>query len=250
MDFEKTITLPSRGLFYDGALPGGEVQIKSMTTQEEKLLASPINSGTKVIDILFKRCSSLPESFPSSKLIIYDRFSLLLQIRGLSYGPIYQISFVCGECKHRNYSDVDISAMLSDEVALDDESEAISEVVLPVCGKTITWRYPTGDDELAADKQRSKFRGGSPTDLVEFRVARQIASIDGTLPQFIDVLTFIRGLAVRDNLAIRDSMAQHSFGVIEELEFTCNQCGSPTASMGLPISEDFFRMVSPNTRNR
>ena len=248
-DYEKSIILPSHGVFYDGSLPGGELQIKSMTTQEEKLLASPSSSsGTKLLDILFKRCSSFPESFPPSKLIVFDRFSLLMNIRILSYGPIYRISFVCEECKHRNNEDLNLEEILSEEVIATEDSESQHDVELPVSKKNVTWRYPTGEDELALDKQRSKLKGGSPADLIEHRIARQIVSIDGAVPQFLDILNFIRGLSTRDNVPIRDSIQEHTFGITSEFEFTCSNCAAPTASMGLPMSNDFFRLVSPAVR--
>jgi hypothetical protein len=250
-DYEKTITLPSKGLFYNGALPGGELQIRGMTTQEEKLLASPNSgSGTKLLDLIFKKCASFPEAFPPSKLIAYDRVSLLMHIRVLSYGPTYQISFVCADCNRRNFVDVNLSELLAEEITVEEDAEATQDVSLPSSGKTITWRLPTGEDELAADKQRGRLKGGAPSDLVEFRLARQITHIDGAVPQPMDLLNFIRTLSTRDNLAIRDSMAQYSFGTVSEMEYVCQQCGSPTPPMGLPITDDFFRMVSPSVRHR
>jgi len=248
-EYERKVVLPSQGLLYD-KLPGGEVQIRAMTTQEEKILASPTSdrAGNTLLDRLFKRCTDLPKDFPPAKLLTIDRFSLLLHLRAVSYGPKYQVSYNCVQCRKLNYVNVDLEEdVLAEEVKLEEAPpEEGFEVVLPKLGKTIGWRYTTGEDEAAADKQRSKLRGNESS-VIEFRLARQIATIDGLpVENFVDLLNMVRKLSVMDNIALRDSMKEHEFGVTSlEFDFDCDSCGTQQPPMTMPVSKDFFRVVSP-----
>jgi hypothetical protein len=246
--YEKQIALPSKGLLYKGKLPEGLVEIRSMTTQEEKLLAS--GSGVQVLDSLFKRCAKLPDDLQANKLLVADRFSLLLHIRNLSYGPAYRVTYNCGSCHGLNYEDVDIEKdVLSAEEPLTEDSSETYEVVLPVSGKTLTMSHPTGEDEAASEKHnnKNKNRKGGISDIQEFRLARQIVAIDGgPCDNIVEVMGMLRTISVRDSLAIRDAQRAQSFGVSNlSFNFTCSKCSSEQPPMGLPVSEDFFRVVSP-----
>lgn len=245
--YEKTITLPSKGQFYGDAIPGGELQLRSMTTQEEKILSAPSQSGNRNLDNLFKRCSSLPESFPPNNLLTSDRLSLLLHLRVISYGPSYVVSWTCGDCRARNTVEIDLEKeILSEENVLDDCSEEQVELTLPKSGKVLTLRRPVGKDEEDAVKFRKRVKG-TIADIDQYRRAACIVTIDGVpLEGVREGLSFISKMQTLDSIAMRDAISEMSFGVEKlTLDFVCNECGAQSEPLPLPINEDFFRVVSP-----
>lgn len=249
--FARSIQLPSKGIFYEGEIPDGKLEVRSMTTQEEKLLATmSSNSPIKVFDKLFSRCTNLPKNFSPTKLLTQDRFSLLLHIRSISYGSFYRIRFNCSSCGSLNPIDIDIDKdILANEHFLADDAVSTTEAHLPVSNVTVEWRYTTGEDELAADKQRSSLRKSG--ELGQYRLARQLVSINGKeVISFLDAINFVRQLPVMDAIAIRDSINNHAFGLDSvELNLMCNSCGVEQLPMSLPMNDDFFRLVSPGSRS-
>ena len=248
-EYERVVQLPSRGLLYGGLLPEGRVTVKPMTTQEEKLLASSSQSGTKLIDALFRRLVQLPEGLTPDKLLTEDRFSLLLHIRSLSYGPSYTVTLNCHQCRKLISEEIDLDRdVLSAEVPMPPETTGTFEVELPMAAKLLTLRFATGEDEAAADKRRVTLKSGD--DRREFRIARIIMAFDGVpVKDFLEALNFVRTMQSRDAVAIRDALRDNTFG-LEGLEFNfvCNNCNAEQPPTFLPVGEDFFRVVTPRSK--
>ena len=65
-DYESTVTLPSKGILYDG-IPA-EVSLRGMTTREEKILYA--SQGGNVFHKILKNCIVEPENITSPTVVI------------------------------------------------------------------------------------------------------------------------------------------------------------------------------------
>ena len=229
------VTLPSRGLLYDGQIPEGEIAIRKPTVVEEV----KIQSSGDLINTYMSSCVKLPNNFPHQKLTVDDRMSTLVALRIHTFGAEYGYNYHCQACGEFQKDVCDLIADTETIVAEDDFAEPI-EVQLPDSGKRVGLRFLRGEDEAAIRRDNSRETGtGTITTMV-----LQLLTIDGE--DVADVkkrsqnTAFVKALTVLDMLAWNNALSDKAVGAKLVVRPECKACGH-MHEMGLPVAADFFR---------
>lgn len=254
----ESIRLPSGGLYYDGMVPNGEVDVRPMGLDEEKILATQRLAQTgQSIDYLFKNCVKFPNSFDPLNLLVGDRMFLLYYIRGITHGNMYEFVVECTneECGASSSHEYDLNE-LSGTIKGPNRSlgKEPFKVVLPyyssLAGREI-WvrvRLLRGYDARSLTNKERLSRK------IEGRRHRKPLTVDETLEEnmnliIVDVMgsddaskinMFIKKMHARDSATIREFIKENSPGIDTSIEIECPECNS-RMKMELPVTETFFR---------
>ena len=97
-----TFRLPSHGMFYtngelDDTIEDGEVHVYPMTAIDEIVISSPskLFSGEGIMEV-FRRC--VPSVLKPEELFAQDVDFLLLCLRKVSYGPMFEVERIHEDC--------------------------------------------------------------------------------------------------------------------------------------------------------
>lgn len=250
----ESILLPSKGKFYDGVNGpvDGILTVRPMTGAEEQILATPrLLKKQQAIDMIFKNC--LAERFPTEKLLSIDRNFLLIYLRGISYGPSYDVEIKCPDCEKKFAHQIN----LDKDLVVDDCPEDFGpdlEDVLPVTKLKFSYRLQNGHDEKEINdyhERRNKEFGDSSTssdDTLVYRTALLLDHIDGfTSKQEIKLI--LNNLPLNDLSYIRTCVNEPPFGVNNEIEMVCPNCLQEFET-NLPLGSNFFSPRRKKVKNR
>jgi hypothetical protein len=239
------VPLPSQGLAYPVGHPlHGKVavEIRAMTAREEDILTSRalIKQGT-VISHLLSSCL-MDKTIDTRSMLSGDRTAVMIALRITGYGADYNIELdcpACGthqQCEH-NLAELPIRTLDLQPV---EPNTNLFAFKLPMSGKTVHFRFATGEDEeeqaLLAERKRKQ--GFAADSLVTDRLQRVIVSIDGETSGG-KINQFIRNMPARDSLTLRRYIDAHEPSVLMSAPFTCINCGYDE-EVGLPIGPSFF----------
>ena len=240
----ETVSLPSAGRFYhDSDEPvTGEVNLRPMTGQEESILSTArfMRQG-RGIEMIFRNCLMEPNLNPE-KFLSVDRTFLLIYLRGISYGNVYEVTIKCPECGHQFDYEIDLNLPI--DYCPDDFSETNLSGKLPKTGMTFTYRLMTGQDEtdVSAYRERKTRFANSTDDTFLYRASILIGSIgkDGVV---VDnrhgIHALLERLPVSDVNYIRNQINNPPFGVNTEVTVPCTACGAEFP-VELPYEANFF----------
>lgn len=237
------ITLPSKGIFYEGELSSGVVHIRDMSTAEEKQLGGRGNKD--VASLLIKSCVTSPKISDPLQLLVSDRNFLMLMIRTETYGPEYSFVLTCEEpsCRKKIHETKRIPHDFDVRVFEGDETEPF-EVVLPRSNKTVGLRLLRGFDETEVERYREQqynrgFRAKDGDPALEYRYARQIKTIDGeevNVQQALDLFP----MSSMDTTVMIRALQKNDCGLDGTWTVECPYCGHVFTAT-LPVTEEFFR---------
>lgn len=243
------LTVPSRGVLYNGALPGGVVAYHPMTAKEEKLLAGG-RGGVGIIDSILKSCMpNLP--LPVDELLLNDKYFMLLVLRAQSYGSRYRFPVKCDGCDRKFTHEVNLGFSVEGEeeentfsvrVLADDTVEPF-EVKLPMSGDTIGFRLLRGRDEKqiqrfaesAAAKGRQE---GDPSYI--YRRAKHIVTVNGEELDSFTAQAYVEEMIGGDSAAFDKAISDVDCGVDTGVKAECPICYEVN-EFNLPMSSEFFR---------
>jgi hypothetical protein len=248
----REVTLPSRGIFYDGQIPEGRLIVKAMTAKEERIIAGS-GDGYLIFNQILAKVINFPKGFSPSDLITTDKLFLSIQLRNLSYGSPYEFDYSCRECKAQNkgYRDLDKLELLPLPTDWDESEENPEpfELKLP-SGPTIKWRFLRGTHEedllkYVRNMARRGMVGQGDPEYIR-RIALHIVDINGknykdkTLT-LLDVVAFVENLYAMDTQAIRNDISKNRFGLDFFMEERCKVCGA-SSEFEMPFTpQGFFR---------
>jgi len=244
------VPLPSLGLIYplDHPLNNQKVvDIRGMTTREEDILMSKalIRKGT-VITELIKSCMVTPNVDVQS-LIGGDRNALMVSVRILGYGSLYEGEAVCPSCGHKNTIAVELNALDIKELEVEPvmPNENRFAFFLPRSGKNIEFKFITGreEEEMLAAMEMRKKKGISVDSVITTRLQYSIISVEGATDK-ATINNFISFMPAMDSAALRSYMDKVEPGVDMKFDFTCKECNH-YEEMPLPLGPTFFW---PNAR--
>jgi hypothetical protein len=236
-----SVELPSRGILYEGKLPGGVIEMTPMTTSDEKMLAGAKGDRAALVDTLLKRCL-VTKSVPFEDYLIGDKLFMLLFLRGISYGFGYEFSIRCRTCGNSFKHRINIPNDLRVRVLTEDDFEPF-EAKLPVSGKTVALRLLRNrdEDEVHRYVKREVSRSSSDGDpSYMIRLSKHIVSVDGRTLSPVESLSFVEGLAAKDSLVIRNTVDSHDCGVDLEVQCECPICRD-MFEQTMPFTQEFFR---------
>ncbi len=247
------IQLPSQGLPYGGAVPGGNIEIGPLTTREEMIIAGFRESGgadmTLLIDSILKTRAFFPEGFNYEDLLVTDRFFLIANVRAISFGEDYGFPWRC-PCSNKVQNS---RCNLPGDLKLFKLAEGFHEpfeVTLPNLGK-IGLRLLRISDEKVIDTYRQQMLDratdhdplmGDPGYL--FKMARRIATINGAEVNLEQKLQFVGDMLSVDSIAMQEGYEENESGLSLQIEVKCRNCGQER-EITLPFSAEFFRPESP-----
>ena len=263
-EYHGSIQLASKGLFNEG-FTDGIVKVDPWGTEDERLLISPSLDFEETLDTLCRRCTNLKDILiEPGDLVLPDRRHLFFYMRCLSYGGEYSFSTKCTECgqkfKHVMDLEKDLDVKYADDNDLKEDlgllpEESLTEpfsFVLPITGKSLSWRMLRGKDEHAVKRyvKRQKQRGQvSDRPDYQYRLALRVVSLDGVNLNIGDAMDLVRSLRGKDALAFRQEIRAVNFGIIDEFEVKCKECGYPN-DVALPMDQTFFRPEGRVTKQK
>jgi hypothetical protein len=236
----ETISLPSRGFFYDNEiLRSGQLHVRPMTGAEEEILATPRHvRKNEAIDMIFKRC--IQESIDPTDLLTIDRNYLLIWLRGISYDSLYEVKVKCPSCENTFDTEINLS-LLPVEQCPDDFTTVNLTGTLPKTGCQFSYRLSTGKDEVSIlqyrERQAKKF-AGSTDDTLTFRTSLLLNNIeDVNDTKSLQIL--LKRLPISDVAYLRSLINEPPFGVDTDVGLVCSVCGHEF-SIDLPLEASFF----------
>ena len=239
------VILPSRGHLYGESIPGGNLLVTAMTTQEERILAG---SGSRVeakLDIIIEKCAKLQGKIRAEDLLLSDRFYLLIMIRSLSYGSSYGLDVKCPDCNVRTRQEINLQKDL--DIRYWPEEGPVTEpfeTTLPHSGDTIGFHLLRGKDEKSLARYTKKRLQRGDDDLGDpayiQRIAYQIRLINGEEVTPIRAQEYTEKLFSMDSLTLRDAYEEKDCGADVEIVRECRACDSEFTIM-LPFTAEFFR---------
>jgi hypothetical protein len=246
------VAVPSLGIFYGEDCEDGIFYIRPMKVKEEKILSTArlVKSG-EAIDRILDSCIDSP-NIPSSKLLLSDKGFLIITLRRISYGDIYEFGMKCQSCEEKYTDSVDLKTL---RVAYLDENIVDSdlEVTLPKSGHIIRYRLLTSkDEEIITRKQKQKRKVTNAHDYIDDtlidRLILSTVCVDGDNLDEKNLYDFYENLSVIDSEALRDEIQEKSIGIDLEIISECPNCYAENQII-LPIDENFFRHTRRKTAN-
>lgn len=263
------VILPSGGLFYSGKCPGGTIQIRPWTTeQEEFIVQQSTNSGRELIDSLIKDNVKWPEGMTYEDLLSGDQQFLLVQLRCASTVPYQSFNWDCGFCGRKdNVHQLHwLEHPIQVPYTLNTDREIVPdpgwpkepiEVLLPKSGTKVGLRYLRVSDQAAADNWR-KQRAGKTEGIYTFLLARQILTINGESKQWNAIYEFVQNLLALDAQILDSALDEYHIGYLTTVNVICQnekcrrnvQVQIPRdLSFFRPLREDIDRYIKENTRS-
>jgi hypothetical protein len=166
----------------------------------------------------------------------------MIAIRATGYGSDYDAELECSECGMKAPRQFDLASLPIKRLDIDPviPNTNLFEFVLPVCKKTVRFRFLTGRDEedimLASEKQKKLGFASEAT--VTTSLLYSIVSIDG-IDDRAKIAAFIKVMPARDSLMLRSYISDHEPGIIMCQETTCPACGH-TEEVNMPLGISFF----------
>jgi len=273
------IILPSKGLYYDGQVPGGVVEVKPMGLYADKVLATQrlVRSG-EALEHIFKKYVKIPNGFKHIDLLDDDRSFLLYYLRGITHGNEYEFLLTCPQCERTSEHEYNFNELWENATP---PNEALGvepfSVVLPELSDRlgedfiVKVRFLRGHDTMemlgavkpsnglpgqARSRKKKDWRSNSKEDVV-----RDFGeSLDDTLERNINKIIVEAGgetsrskikqlvdmLHSQDVNAIINFLKTNSPGIDTVVETDCPRC-STSIITPLPITASFFR---PEKRQR
>jgi hypothetical protein len=220
------------------------VQIRKWTVAELSFLEAQGEDVMGRIRRIVDTCTILPNAFPAEKLLIVDRFAILLAQRVFSVGtPVLLYDFRCTFCGQISYKvKGNMQEEFEDKMAGDDLAEPV-EVDLPDAGVKLGLRFLRGYDEEAVAKIAKRVKmasndGADPSSTM--RIARQILTIGTETRDAKEKELFVKGLSVSDLMVVRRKMDALEPGVDTTFHPTCRHCGADN-EVDMQFTAEFFR---------
>tara|TARA_R110002051_G_scaffold40372_3_gene84075 strand:+ start:1110 stop:1856 length:747 start_codon:yes stop_codon:yes gene_type:complete len=218
--------LPSRCLFYTLDDPSRPVEIRPMTFEDERGLASMgAGQSAKALDYLISRCTS---NINPSQLLEMDKMYILIKIREISYGEAFNADITCPNCKGSQSITIDISKLQVNKIPEDLKDPR--EIHLPVCDKKAVVRFSRSKDLQYIS---------SPEKLAD-NLWRFVNSIDGCTDSKV-ISDVLKKLPLRDMHSILEGLNQNKYGVQTKFIYVCEGCDTETQTE-VPFNETFFTM--------
>lgn len=240
-NYEK-IYLPSRGKFYTTPdLPqNGELHVRPMTGQEEAIISSVRHMRKGGIDMIFSNC--VRENINPGKLLIVDRVYMLIYLRAISYGNLYEVALKCPECNSQFDYDIDLNLPI--DYCPENFTKDNLTKVLPKSGFQFKYRLATGEDDIEMEQyreRRSKIANAVNDSFFHKAsiLIEEIGNGQATITNKYGIKALLEKLPSRDVNYIRNLLNDPPFGVETEVDIMCQNCVAEF-KVELPFEVNFF----------
>lgn len=236
----QSITLPSQGALYGDKLPGGKVELRTMSAYAQSVLFSQGSLEDRLTKVI-NATAVLPKSLSAAELLTVDRMAILLAVRTLTFGPHYEFNYGCQGCGAKQAHTVNILSDL-DETKVAEMEEPFT-IRLPKSKKSVSLRFMRGKDEEAVAKHTKKMAMasadvGDPSAL--YRVGRLIETVDGAAMDGVQIGDFVRNMDALDFTVIENELEAREPGIQLGVQVECKRC-EHLNELNLPFDREFFR---------
>ena len=243
----EAVSIPSEGRFYPPGHPLHQsefIEIRPMTARDEDILTSrALFKSGKVIDSLLRNCI-VTKGIDISQMLVGDRNAAIIGIRVSGYGIDYSAKITCPACEEKSAVDVNLGQLPLKKVPTDvlPVSPFVNEFPfrLPISGRTVHFKLPTGADEheLSTIVERMRKMTGSES-LVTSRLMIQVISVDGETDRN-KISSIVRNMPARDSRELRAYMDYAAPDVKMVQSFSCPVCGFEAEEVDVPLGTEFF----------
>lgn len=242
VDYEATVTLPSKGILYKEDNIPADVTIRSMTTKEEKILYA--SQGGDVFQKILSNCTTEPEGLDIKKLISADEMFLIMQLRMITYGPEYKVSAVCPRCGNREIYKLNLSDF--DTIYLQDDFEEPIKIELPRSKDVLSVRILRNEDSDFVEKHARKFAKQFNLNYKEVeyvdRMAKYIIAVNGEAVDFNTAREYVENMVSMDSAKFWSVLNKIEIGTDTTANVICTSCGEEFDFI-MPITSEFFRPI-------
>jgi hypothetical protein len=240
------------GQRYEVELPSGrEVSYrKSKLSDENIILDQELAKNGKNIDKFLSELTGLSVD-ELKDMYIGDRVYLLIKIRIINKGNIFDPKIGCPFCKKSARYEIDLIDHLENNTKYKDTVEELFDekdqfvVELPVSKMKLTMKHLTGLEAEKARKEIEKFPGRMLTYLMLSRTVK-IENENGE--EEMKTSKFFDELDVEDSDHIQEEYDKYDFGVDTAIDCSCKHC-SQYFNYEIPFGKDFFLRKSPVKKN-
>lgn len=248
------VKIPSLGLWYpkDLGIPGS-FEIRAMTTADEKIMYGGFTRDT-LVNVL-KNCIVKPKDIDLDNLYMEDLQALLLNLRIITFGGIYEVSVTCPTCNRANKFRIDLNTLPVKYAESDEGLEC--EISLPVSKAKVVLKKLSRRDYKQIDNNVKRAVKRNP-ELNEdelsyvYKIAQYIKSINGkefTAGEINLKYQACESMHSRDSQLLLAETAKVDIGVDTEIFEMCSSCGNDIDFM-LPMGAGFFRPSTAELRGR
>lgn len=252
------IDLPCGYLDHDGTLHT-DAEVREISGVEEDMLGGRSSYAKKLGELLV-RCTTRIGPYTDKKdlrrivgeMLVGDRVQLLLQIRIVTFGPMYSVYEMCPKCEKTGppYS-IDLADLTV--VKMPTPRSRVRELVLPRSKKKVKVQFMTGAMEEALSVEFAKIAKKDPKDpLLSGRslgLAPRIKEIDGKTAKVEDVQAlsmpdrqFLYAYFDKEEGGV-DTTGEYECGVLDDDGVVCgHQFSAP-----LRFGDGFFSQSSATT---
>ena len=213
--------IPSKGKFYSD-FKGIEVQPLTFVDEQKILNAKDAN-----LDIVSKLLEKTIDGVVVDELLSMDKMYLLMKVREVSYGDLYDFKVTCPACS----TEINTSLKLSEHLNMTqvpDDLEDPRKVTLPKLKVEAEVRFPRSREEILL----------SDTDEIHKNMYRFVVSIKGNRdPVFISKA--LKRMHIQDIKKIVSEISKSEYGVNPRFIFQCPEC-SHEETMAIPMDVSFF----------
>ena len=251
----RSFNLPSKGLLYDGQIPDGLVKCYLWDTDVEEIFSAGYGSSSQLITEVLNRCLfELP--FPSTELLVGDRYYAFMRLRSESYGGSYTFPFKCGSCSFKFKKTVELMEDL-ETIQLPDGSKEPFDVELPDIGAIVQFRLLRGSDEEDIDNYlerfyqkkadaSAKFKSKSTNKkkqnpIYKYRIAKQIVGVGGEVYDFDQALELVKEMSGMDSMLLKRAINDVEPRLDINISIECPRCDYDNETV-LPFTRD---LISP-----
>jgi len=229
--------LPSKGAYYDGAIPD-TLQVRPLLWKDERRFEAMPDD--KFIASLIS--TMVKDEIDFNELLTGDRITILLKIREISFGPEYQFPTACPSCAQRFHTSVDLSNLRMLFYSEADGQEPW-DLVLPRTERELKIRLPRAkDDEAVLDRRREELKSGGDVDLADVEMLkRYVLEIKG-MDEKTKNLFLEEGLLSMEYATIIKFVNDKMPAPVLRSEVFCPSCKYEFET-GIPLGVDFFRYV-------
>ena len=245
--FTETFRIPSKGILYskEGEEPfSPEVEIRSMTTQEEKMRLGR-QGFWKTMCSLLDAVIVTPEGFETQYATLFDFYFLMYKMRIVSYGSKYKVNVTCPHCGKSSTITVDLDE-LETQYLSDEFVEPFKIGPLPRSKDVLECRFMRVIDSINNEKKVKEILDNTPDyegdpGLV-LNIASKIQSINGEEKSPIEIQKYIEEMQAMDLAYFNQAYARITgqVGMKTLCKEDCPHCGEKV-EFDLPFNSEFFR---------
>lgn len=239
---QEKFLLPSNGRLYTNLNIPKEINLRAMSTLDEKIrLAS--NNPFKTTPALIKNCL-VGSDFDTEDLKLFDLYFLMFKLREITYGSDYKVDITCRSCKNKQKVNVDLSSL---EVNMLDDNDAEPFIIeLPKSKDRLACRYLSCKDlnELQNEVKRIQMKNPdineSDVSFIPGLCTRVVSINDEVLPKH-KMIQYMQEMHAMDYNYFDKKYIEitNKPGINLNYIETCEHCGTPMV-FEVPILGEFF----------